>query len=151
MEDESEFVNILELLAGIARLSYNVSCTFIIRLFDTFASEYKNTLPNRRIELKFSLCVYIIGAFIWARPPISNSDDDEILDGEMSCKVIQLMGVNQNIVARNPLQYGNERLDLSLLYFFQMFRKSYVGDQSLMASAVYRYFLYTFNLIHLLF
>ncbi|KAJ3088714.1 Exportin 7, partial [Quaeritorhiza haematococci] len=73
-----------------------------------------------------------------------NVEEHDVIDGELACKVLQLMDVTQAMVAqvlsRNVMhghEHGNERLDLSFLYFFQMFRKSYIGDQAQRASKVY--------------
>ncbi len=79
MEDENDLINILELLAQVARVAYDDCCKFVISAFDALAMEYKG--PNRKIEAKFCLCVYVIGAFIWAKPPLSHSEDHESFDG----------------------------------------------------------------------
>jgi exportin-7 len=60
----------------------------------------------------------------------------------MACKAFELMAVYQNHVATQ----GNERLDLALLYFFQTFRKNYIGENSHKASPVYSKLSDTFRL-----
>lgn len=61
-----------------------------------------------------------------------SSDENDDADGQLTTKVIQLMQVNQNLVASNGA-FLSEKIDLALVYFFTMFRKAYVGEPNLKA------------------
>jgi len=69
--------------------------------------------------------VYLIGAAIGGRVTFNSNDDGDAMDGEMACKVLQLMTFSD---ARLP-QGGYEKLEHSFLFFFEQFRKIYIGDQ----------------------
>jgi len=69
--------------------------------------------------------VYLIGAAIGGRVTFNSNDDGDAMDGEMACKVLQLMTFSDS---RLP-QGGYEKLEHSFLFFFEQFRKIYIGDQ----------------------
>lgn len=56
------------------------------------------------------------------------------MDGELVCRVLQLMNLTDSRLA----QGGCEKLELAMLSFFEQFRKIYVGDQVQKNSKVYR-------------
>lgn len=61
-----------------------------------------------------------------------SSDENDDADGQLTTKVIQLMQVNQNLVANNRA-FLSEKMDAALVYFFTQFRKAYVGEPNLKA------------------
>lgn len=67
----------------------------------------------------------MIGAAIGGRVTFNSNDDGDAMDGEMACKVLQLMTFSDS---RLP-QGGYEKLEHSFLFFFEQFRKIYIGDQ----------------------
>ncbi|MEE6526476.1 hypothetical protein FKM82_027159, partial [Ascaphus truei] len=69
--------------------------------------------------------VYIIGAVIGGRVSFASTDEQDAMDGELVCRVLQLMNLTDSRLA----QAGNEKLELSMLSFFEQFRKIYIGDQ----------------------
>jgi hypothetical protein len=60
------------------------------------------------------------------------------MDGEMTIKVFELLFANQKLIheasqtlkmnVQGGLSFASEKLDFAFLYFFQMFRKSYIGE-----------------------
>jgi len=88
-----------------------------------------------------------------------SSEEQDYIDGELSCKVLQLMNVNQSwnapviiictylyaicdymlkqALSKNVGHFGCEKLELSFVYFFGTFRKSYIGDNSHKVSKVF--------------
>ncbi|KAJ3206288.1 hypothetical protein HK099_000576 [Clydaea vesicula] len=137
LEEESDLISTMELLASVSRAKYQETCGFVKTIFNNLASQLNLIIWNQTVGAKFTVLVYIIGAFVSARPPASNSDDNDNLDGEIVCSVLQLMNVNENLVAQHGDACKDAKLDLALIYFFQMFRKSYIGDQSLRSTKVY--------------
>ncbi|TNN44937.1 Exportin-7 [Liparis tanakae] len=78
--------------------------------------------------------VYIIGAVIGGRVSFASTDEQDAMDGELVCRVLQLMNLTDSRLA----QAGNERLELAMLSFFEQFRKIYIGDQVQKSSKLYR-------------
>jgi exportin-7 len=78
--------------------------------------------------------VYIIGAAIGGRVSFNNNDDHDAMDGELVCRVLQLMNLTDSRLG----QSGCEKLELAMLSFYEQFRKIYVGDQVQKNSKVYR-------------
>lgn len=52
----------------------------------------------------------------------------------LSSRVLQLMNLTDNRIS----QGGCEKLELAMIYFFEQFRKIYVGDQIQRTSKVYK-------------
>jgi exportin-7 len=69
--------------------------------------------------------VYIIGSAIGGRVSFNNNDEHDAMDGELVCRVLQLMNLTDSRLG----QSGCEKLELAMLSFFEQFRKIYVGDQ----------------------
>lgn len=69
--------------------------------------------------------MYIIGSAIAGRGSFSINEELDAMDGELVCRVLQLMTLTDS---RLP-QGGCEKLELAMLSFFEHFRKIYVGDQ----------------------
>ena len=139
-EDEIELVSILESLAIVARQEYVIASKSIVAIFDSLASHYAEesarvASSHTDLGAKFTFLVYVIGAFLSSRT--INSDEQDVIDGELIGKVLSLMLANQSLVDRGGGQYKSLRLDVALIYFFQMFRRSYIGDQTLRSSKLY--------------
>lgn len=88
---------------------------------------FKNKLLNYIYFIlgRLTWLVYLIGAAIGGRVTFNSNDDGDAMDGEMACKVLQLMTFSDS---RLP-QGGYEKLEHSFLFFFEQFRKIYIGDQ----------------------
>ncbi|KAG1667827.1 Exportin-7 [Nymphon striatum] len=110
--------------------------------FDQSAQSYEELVASQnaqRIDIvieqgRLSWLVYIIGAAIGGRVSFSTSDDHDAMDGELVCRVLQLMTLTDS---RLP-QGGCEKLELAILSFFEQFRKIYVGDQIQKQSKAYK-------------
>jgi exportin-7 len=71
---------------------------------------------------------------VGGRVSFNSNDEHDAMDGELVCRVLQLMNLTDGRLA----QGGCEKLELALLSFFEQFRKIYVGDQVQKTSKVYR-------------
>merc|ERR1712126_414114 len=78
--------------------------------------------------------VHIIGTAVGGRVSFNSNDEHDAMDGELVCRVLQLMNLTDGRLA----QGGCEKLELALLSFFEQFRKIYFGDRVQKTSKVYR-------------
>ncbi|XP_044593824.1 exportin-7 isoform X3 [Cotesia glomerata] len=136
----------LEQLSVIGRCEYQKTCTLLVQLFDQAARAYQELLaqtannnPTHQIEItiqegQLTWLVYIIGSAIGGRISFNSNEEQDAMDGELVCRVLQLM----NLTDSGLSQGGCEKLELAMLSFFEQFRKIYVGDQIQKNSKVYR-------------
>ncbi|XP_066147042.1 exportin-7 isoform X1 [Euwallacea fornicatus] len=131
----------LEQLSVIGRCEYGKTCTLLVQLFDRAAARYQDLLssPAQPVEIavqegQLTWLVYIIGSAIGGRVSFNSNEEHDTMDGELVCRVLQLMNLTDNRLA----QGGCEKLELAMLLFFEQFRKIYVGDQVQKNSKVYR-------------
>uniref|UniRef100_A0A8D8RPF3 Exportin-7 n=2 Tax=Cacopsylla melanoneura TaxID=428564 RepID=A0A8D8RPF3_9HEMI len=134
----------LEQLSAIGRCEYQKTCTLLVQMFDQSARLYQELIstpsPNQ-IEIaiqegRLTWLVYIIGAAVGGRVSFNSNEDHDAMDGELVCRVLQLMNLTDpRLLGPGP---GCEKLELAMLSFFEQFRKIYVGDQVQKNSKVYR-------------
>jgi exportin-7 len=150
MENEEQLVDQLDSASPLCRYQYEQTAKFLLGLFDpalnklmAFASAGNVALgaggPQAEIavvEGELAWLVYIVGAVVGARGTSRTSDEHEELDGDLCTRVFQAI---KWVEMRQPTQPGAsaptlERLELALLYFFQYFRKAYIGEQANISS-----------------
>lgn len=131
----------LDQLSVIGRCEYSKTCQLLVQLFDTNATAYQELCNTRTSDLDLTIAegrltwlVYIIGSAVGGRVSFNSNDDHDAMDGELVCRVLQLMQLTDNRLS----QSGSEKLELALLSFFEQFRKIYIGDQVQKTSKVYR-------------
>ncbi|ORY24996.1 hypothetical protein LY90DRAFT_514317 [Neocallimastix californiae] len=102
--DRDANITILENISNLIRFSYKNNSIFLIKYIEMLAIDYRdiidriisNSIPIqvqesiKKIEDKFvwliNVCAMVVG---------SSSDEDDIIDGEICCKVMQLLNLNQ--------------------------------------------------------
>uniref|UniRef100_A0A8C2G198 Exportin 7 n=1 Tax=Cyprinus carpio TaxID=7962 RepID=A0A8C2G198_CYPCA len=132
----------LDQLDTIGRCEYEKTCALLVQLFDQSAQSYQELLQSTNSstmdiavqEGRLTWLVYIIGAVIGGRVSFASTDEQDAMDGELVCRVLQLMNLTDSRLA----QAGNEKLELAMLSFFEQFRKIYIGDQVQKSSKLYR-------------
>ncbi|XP_034838270.1 LOW QUALITY PROTEIN: exportin-7-B [Maniola hyperantus] len=127
----------LEQVSVIGRCEYGKTCQLLVAHFDRAAASYSvETNPQQILQLQGQLTwlVYIIGAAILGRASYNTSDENDAMDGELVCRVLQLMDLTDSRLASG----GCEKLELAMMSFFEAFRKIYVGEQVQKNSKVYR-------------
>uniref|UniRef100_A0A8B9I8G2 Exportin 7 n=1 Tax=Anser brachyrhynchus TaxID=132585 RepID=A0A8B9I8G2_9AVES len=132
----------LDQLSTIGRCEYEKTCALLVQLFDQSAQSYQELLQSATAspmdvavqEGRLTWLVYIIGAVIGGRVSFASTDEQDAMDGELVCRVLQLMNLTDSRLA----QAGNEKLELAMLSFFEQFRKIYIGDQVQKSSKLYR-------------
>ncbi|KAK2166427.1 hypothetical protein LSH36_39g09000 [Paralvinella palmiformis] len=142
LDDQGMVHQQLDQLSTIGRYEYKKTCTLLVQLFDESAQRYQEALSqsvrhNITVSVeegRLAWLVYIIGAVIGGRVSFASTEEHDEMDGELVCRVLQLMNLTDSRLA----QGGCEKLDLALLSFFEQFRKIYVGDQVQKTSKVYR-------------
>ncbi|KAI9558642.1 hypothetical protein GHT06_015430 [Daphnia sinensis] len=133
----------LEQISVIMRMDYAKTCSLLISLFEQSAQSFQELVRSpiaTPVDLaiqegRLTWLVYIIGAAIGGRVSFTSSDEHDSMDGELVCRVLQLMNLTDS---RLQVTGGCEKLELAMLSFFEQFRKIYVGDQVQMTSKVYR-------------
>nr|XP_048684953.1 exportin-7 isoform X2 [Caretta caretta] len=132
----------LDQLSTIGRCEYEKTCALLVQLFDQSAQTFQELLQSATAspmdiavqEGRLTWLVYIIGAVIGGRVSFASTDEQDAMDGELVCRVLQLMNLTDSRLA----QAGNEKLELAMLSFFEQFRKIYIGDQVQKSSKLYR-------------
>ncbi|XP_018901722.1 exportin-7 isoform X2 [Bemisia tabaci] len=132
----------LEQLSVIGRCEYQKTCSLLVTLFDSNARLYEQLVPSpttSQLEIsiqegRLTWLVYIIGAAIGGRVSINCNEEHDAMDGELVCRVLQLMNLTDSRLASG----GCEKLEMAMLSFFEQFRKIYIGDQVPKNSKVYR-------------
>uniref|UniRef100_A0A8B9SVB2 Exportin 7 n=1 Tax=Anas platyrhynchos TaxID=8839 RepID=A0A8B9SVB2_ANAPL len=121
----------LDQLSTIGRCEYEKTCALLVQLFDHATASPMDVAVQ---EGRLTWLVYIIGAVIGGRVSFASTDEQDAMDGELVCRVLQLMNLTDSRLA----QAGNEKLELAMLSFFEQFRKIYIGDQVQKSSKLYR-------------
>uniref|UniRef100_A0AAR2JEN6 Importin N-terminal domain-containing protein n=1 Tax=Pygocentrus nattereri TaxID=42514 RepID=A0AAR2JEN6_PYGNA len=142
----------LDQLSTIGRCEYEKTCALLVQLFDQSAQSYQELLQSTNSssmdiavqEGRLTWLVYIIGAVIGGRVSFASTDEQDAMDGELVCRVLQLMNLTDSRLA----QAGNEKLELAMLSFFEQFRKIYIGDQVQKSSKVSAPLTFYFNCAH---
>lgn len=123
----------LEQLSIIERCDYKQTCALLVQLFDQTAITYQeilsnpnpNTMDIQIQEGQLTWLVYIIGSAISGRMAFSANDDQDLMDGELVFRVLQLM-----ILTDGRLQQsGCEKLELAIMFFLDQVRKIYISEQ----------------------
>lgn len=142
LDDTGTVQQQLDQLSTFGRCEYEKTCQLLISLFDQAAQSYQELVRSTSAstsdmaiqEGRLTWLVYIIGSVIGGRVSYSTIDEYDALDGELVCRVLQLMNLTDSQLS----QRGSEKLELAILSFFEQFRKMYVGDQAQKTSKVYR-------------
>jgi len=132
----------LEQISTIARCEYPASCQLLVLTFDESINNLRGLLQKdstkQQLQLifgKLTWIVYLIGAVIGGRVSFAATEDHDAMDGELVIRVLQLMNVTDERLSSGK---GESSIDLALLYFFEQFRKIYIGDQIHKSSKVYK-------------
>lgn len=164
-DDEEDFSEHLDSIPVIFRLQYDKSSTFLFSVMDPLLENYKriastgiqneNTADVSRLERELAWLTRIIAAVVSGRLNSSGSEANELIDGDLSARVFQLMiltadtdnaarsrpGATPKFLAtpagRARFTKGALALDDAIVDFTQSFRKSYIGEEAVATSKVY--------------
>ncbi|XP_005376382.1 PREDICTED: ran-binding protein 17 isoform X3 [Chinchilla lanigera] len=133
LDDTATVFQQLEQLCTVSRCEYEKTCTLLVQLFDQNAQNYQKLLhsPSRITvdmeiqEGRLAWLVYLVGTVVGGRLTYTSTDEHDVMDGELSCRVFQLI----SLMDTGLPQCSNEKIELAILWFLDQFRKTYVGDQ----------------------
>ncbi|UJR08964.1 hypothetical protein I4U23_013215 [Adineta vaga] len=142
----------LDMISIMSRLDYNKTCVLLCNFFDDIAQQYQQAVNSETVERRLTFLIYVLGCVLGARGITLSSlsmsnDDQDLFDGELVVRVLQLMTyiqqktshennqkpINTAITTTTATEKINttpysEKLELAVLFFFDQFRKQYVGD-----------------------
>jgi exportin-7 len=90
------------------------------------------------LEGQLAWMVSIVGSVLKGRLTGSSAESQESIDGDLAARVLALLAVMDS--GYHTQRYGEssrKRLDMSMIGFFQNFRKVYIGEQVMHSSTVY--------------
>lgn len=140
LDDTPMLMQQMEQLAHISRQSFKTTGEFLLTVFEQTAKRYEElhiaqnaTAELAIIESQLTWLIYIIGASINGR--IFVKGDDESLEGELACRVMQLIRLSDS-----QLLQGRrcEKLELSFLNFYDTYRKCYMADHALYGNKMHK-------------
>ncbi|XP_059589432.1 ran-binding protein 17 isoform X2 [Alligator mississippiensis] len=130
LDDTATVFQQLEQLCTVSRCEYEKTCTLLVQLFDQNARNYQKLLHSSG---RLAWLVYFVGTVVGGRLTYTSTDEHDTMDGELSCRVFQLISLLDAQLPRS----SNEKVELAILWFLDQFRKTYVGDQLQRTSKVY--------------
>ncbi|XP_017403181.1 ran-binding protein 17 isoform X3 [Cebus imitator] len=141
LDDTATVFQQLEQLCTVSRCEYEKTCALLVQLFDQNAQNYQKLLHSASgitvditiQEGRLAWLVYLVGTVIGGRLTYTSTDEHDAMDGELSCRVFQLISLMDTGLPR----CSNEKIELAILWFLDQFRKTYVGDQLQRTSKVY--------------
>ncbi|XP_054980732.1 ran-binding protein 17 [Sorex araneus] len=141
LDDTATVFQQLEQLCTVSRCEYEGTCALLLQLFDQNVRNFQELLrapPQSRAGLavqegRLTWLVYLVGTVIGGRLTYTSTDEHDAMDGELSCRVFQLISFMDTRLPR----CSNEKIELAVLWFLDQFRKTYVGDQLQRTSKVY--------------
>ncbi|KFP31533.1 Ran-binding protein 17, partial [Colius striatus] len=141
LDDSATVFLQLEQLCTVSRCEYEKTCMLLVQLFDQNAQNYQKLLnsPSRNpLEItvqegRLAWLVYFVGTCVGGRLTYTSTDEHDAMDGELSCRVFQLMSLMD---AQLP-QSTNEKVELAILWFLDQFWITYMGEQLQHTSKVY--------------
>ncbi|TFK14729.1 lymphocyte antigen 75 [Platysternon megacephalum] len=140
LDDTATVFQQLEQLCTVSRCEYEKTCALLVQLFDQNAQNYqkllhsssRNPLEITVQEGRLAWLVYLVGTVVGGRLTYTSTDEHDAMDGELSCRVFQLISLMDAQLPRS----SNEKVELAILWFLDQFRKTYVGDQLQRTSKV---------------
>ncbi|XP_032116221.1 ran-binding protein 17 isoform X3 [Sapajus apella] len=141
LDDTATVFQQLEQLCTVSRCEYEKTCALLVQLFDQNAQNYQKLLHSASDitvditiqEGRLAWLVYLVGTVVGGRLTYTSTDEHDAMDGELSCRVFQLISLMDTGLPR----CSNEKIELAILWFLDQFRKTYVGDQLQRTSKVY--------------
>ncbi|XP_063125029.1 ran-binding protein 17 isoform X3 [Rattus norvegicus] len=142
LDDTATVFQQLEQLCTVSRCEYEKTCTLLVQLFDQNAQNYQKLLHSASglaidmaiQEGRLAWLIYLVGTVVGGRLTYTSTDEHDAMDGELSCRVFQLISLMDTRLPRRT----NEKIELAVLWFLDQFRKTYVGDQLQRTSKVVR-------------
>merc|ERR1719357_548750 len=139
LDDNGMITQQLDQISVIGRCEYGKTCSLLVQLFDQAAQSYQEMVGppgsgsgatsanNKELavqEGRLTWLVYIIGAAVGGRVSFNSNDEHDAMDGELVCRVLQLMNLTDG---RLPAGASCQKLELALLSFFRAVQEDLRG------------------------
>ncbi|CAH9069015.1 unnamed protein product [Cuscuta epithymum] len=129
----------LECLPYLCRFQYESCSLYITQITDPLLQLYMEASELQvisAVETKLAWIVHIVAAIVKTKQLSSYSGEShEIHDAELSARVLRLINIaDSGLHTQRYTEPSKQRLDKSILIFFQNFKSSYVGDQAIHSS-----------------
>jgi exportin-7 len=144
LDNEEQIQEQLEQLPNITRYQYEKCGQFLKSRFDPIAQSYHQAITTSQhpgqlalYECQLAWLTYILGAQLGGHMTMASTgreghEKTDALIGEGVFRLMQI--VDQRLVSTNGAGKCDARLELSLMYFFQEFRRCYIGEHHGMPS-----------------
>ncbi|KAL9232683.1 hypothetical protein vseg_007764 [Gypsophila vaccaria] len=132
----------LDFFPHLCRFQYGSCSTYLTTIMDPVLQEYmegsiKDRLSISSLETKLAWMVHMIGSILRIKDS-SGGHSHEIIDAELSARVLRLISVMDSLpYVERYGELSRKRLDLAVLSFFESFRKTCIGDQTMHSSKLY--------------
>jgi len=150
LDNQEVLLNQLESIPVLARACYEKVGPFILSLFCPIMEQFQKGTSIQQIDQsvvdKFTILesqltwlVYIMGSIVGHHITGNSSGDAEKMDGLLTARVFELSNAIQVRVQMPGALQSNclQRLEKSILFFLQSFRKVHIGESSMPCSKVY--------------
>ena len=154
LDNEEQLSDQMDSLPYLCRFQYGDTAEYLLNLLDPRLAQYQaagagaggsggggGTADARSLEIlegQLTWLVHIVGAVIRGKMHSSGADAYEQTDGDLAARIFTLVAMSDSPpYAGRYGEHSRQRLDLSILSFFQNFRKIYVGEQVVHSSKVY--------------
>jgi len=146
LEDEARLTEQLETIPALCRFQYQEISVQLIPTFDSIFQQYQEVIEAadgnedkfHTLEGQLAWLVHIAAAIVGGRSASSAGDQADLIDGELSWRVLRLMEVSDQRLGKHSDDLTwKERLDAAVLGFFSSFRRVYIGVDALTQTKVY--------------
>lgn len=147
LEDEARLTEQLETIPALCRFKYHEISLQLIPTIDGIFQQYQEAIEAadgneeqfHTLEGQLAWLIHIAGAIVGGRSASSAGDQADMIDGELSWRVLRLMEVSdQRLGKQSDDLTWKERLDAAVLGFFSSFRRVYIGVDALTQTKVYQ-------------
>ncbi|KAF5750329.1 exportin-7 isoform X1 [Tripterygium wilfordii] len=134
----------LDFFPHLCRFQYESCGAYIINIMEALMHTYMGAASLKTltygnelsiIEGKLAWIVHIVAAILRTNQTGTSGESQEIFDAELSARVLQLINVmDTGLHSQRYGELSKQRLDRAILIFFQLLKKSYIGDQAIHSS-----------------
>ncbi|KAF9129906.1 Exportin 7 [Mortierella sp. GBA39] len=160
LESEEALLVSLDMFANIARTKHTESGRLLVNEFNNLSIKYRELIQRATsmggaastgstdikesllvVELKLTWLVYLMSSIIGARVMYQSTSEQDQMDGEFACEILGFIHQLQVWTAQRPLYFASPdahlQIQSSIIYFYQQFRATYIGEESSKAVKVY--------------
>nr|BAJ98481.1 predicted protein [Hordeum vulgare subsp. vulgare] len=133
-EEEDVLLANLETWAKFARRTYDLNVAYVQSSYMGLFRQYQ-AARTPVLEAQLTLVIFVIASMIGARIPYQSTEAHDKLDGELCVLALDALQAQSRSSANDP-NYAS-RVESAMLFFFNSYRKSYVGESAYRTSKLY--------------